>query len=211
MEMGKLIKMDLTEFLDELASDSPAPGGGSVAALSGALGSALLSMVCNLTLGKESYAAVQDELKKILEKSEQLREKLTKLIDEDTEAFNEVMKAFKMPKETETQKEKRKQVIQQGFKTAAAVPLETARTCAQLLDLAQVVAEKGNKSSITDVAVAALMAKAGIASALLNVKINLGSIKDTTFVEQTLSEIDELERKAHSTTKDIMTIVESSL
>ena len=117
--MSKLVDMNINEFLDELASNSPAPGGGSVAALSGALGTALSSMVCNLTIGKEKYEDVQDEIKDALEKSEQVRMQLTELIDKDTEAFNDVMKAFRMPKETEEQKERRRQAIQEGYITAA--------------------------------------------------------------------------------------------
>ncbi|MFW6121156.1 MAG: cyclodeaminase/cyclohydrolase family protein [Petrotogales bacterium] len=209
--MGKLVDMNLETFLDELASDSPAPGGGSVAALSGALGTALSSMVCNLTLEKEKYEDVQHEIKDVFKKSEQLRKQLTELIDKDTQAFNDVIKAFKMPKETEEQKEKRKQAIQKGYKTAAHVPLETAKACEKVLDISLVVAEKGNKNSITDAVVSALMAQAGVESAILNVKINLGSIKDNEFVERISFEIDELHKNAEDKTKKIMKIVEKSL
>ena len=210
-EIGPLVSMKIGGFLSELASDSPAPGGGSVAALAGSLGAALSSMVCNLTIGKEKYADVQLEIKDTLKKSEQLRKELIKLIDEDTEAFNDVMKAFKMPKETEEQKEKRKQAIQKGYKTAAKVPLETAKACEKTLDIAMVIAEKGNKNSITDAAVSALMAQAGVKSAILNIKINLGSIKDDEFVERISFEIDELQKNADDKTNEIMKIVENSL
>ena len=210
-ETGPLASMKINNFLNELASSSPAPGGGSVAALSGALGTALSSMVCNLTIGKEKYEDVQDEIKNTLEKSERIRKQLTELIDKDTEAFNDVMKAFKMPKETEEQKEKRKQAIQKGYKTAAKVPLETAKACEKILDIAMVVAEKGNKNSITDAAVSALMAQAGVKSAILNIKINLGSIKDDEFVERISFEIDELQKNADDKANEIMKIVENSL
>jgi glutamate formiminotransferase/formiminotetrahydrofolate cyclodeaminase len=159
-ETGPLANMKISSFLSELASNSPAPGGGSVAALSGALGAALTSMVCNLTVGKEKYTDVQDEIKQVLKKSESLRKKLTDLIDKDTEAFNDVIKAFRMPKETEGQKKKRSQAIQEGYKIAATVPLETSKICEKILDVALVVAEKGNQRSITDASVSALMAKA---------------------------------------------------
>jgi len=208
-ETGPLASMKINGFLSELASSSPAPGGGSAAALSGSLGAALSSMVCNLTVGKEKYADVQDDIKKVLKKSEQLRKDLTKLIDEDTEAFNDVIKAFKMPKETEEQKKKRSQAIQDGYKVAATVPLETAKTCEKILDLALVVAEKGNQNSITDAAVSALMAKAGIQSAILNVKINLGSTKDERFIEKIYFELEEIERNAIDKTDEIMKIVEN--
>jgi glutamate formiminotransferase/formiminotetrahydrofolate cyclodeaminase len=210
-ETGPLASMKVNGFLSELASSSPAPGGGSVAALSGSLGAALSSMVCNLTVGKEKYADVQDEIKEVLKKSEQLRKKLTKLIDEDTEAFNDVMKAFKMPKETEEQKKKRIAAIQEGYKTAAAVPLETANTCEKILDVAIVVAKKGNQNSITDSAVSALMAQAGIEAAILNIKINLGSIKDETFVKKISSEIDKLQKNTFKKTEEIMKIVYSKM
>ena len=210
-EEGPLASMKVNSFLSELASSSPAPGGGSVAALSGGLGAALSSMVCNLTIGKEKYADVQDEIKNTLKKSEQLRKDLTRLIDEDTDAFNDVMKAFKMPKETEEQKKKRSKAIQEGYKTAAQVPLETAKTCEKILDVAKVIAEKGNQNSITDSAVSALMAQVGVESAILNVKINLESIKDETFVKKTSSEIEKLQSNTDKKTKEILKIVNSKI
>jgi len=206
-EAGRLASMSVKDFLSELASSSPAPGGGSVAALSGALGAALSSMVCNLTIGKEKYLDVQDEIKKVLRKSETLRKKLTTLIDKDTQAFNDVMKAFKMPKETEEQKNNRSKAIQDGYKVAASVPLETARICEEILDVAMVVAEKGNTSSITDAAMSAIMAKAGVEGAILNVKINLGSIKDEKFVEKMRKELDEIEKNSISKTGKILKLV----
>ncbi|MCK4366167.1 MAG: glutamate formimidoyltransferase [Thermoplasmatales archaeon] len=210
-ETGPLASMKVNGFLSELASNSPAPGGGSVAALAGSLGAALSSMVCNLTIGKEKYVDVQDEIKLVLKKSEQLRKKLIKLIDEDTEAFNDVMKAFKMSKETEEQKKKRSAAIQAGYKTAASVPLETARTCEKILDVTLVVAKKGNQNSITDAAVSALMAQAGVEGAILNVKINLGSIKDETFVKKISSELDKLQRDTSNKTEEILKIVNSKM
>jgi glutamate formiminotransferase/formiminotetrahydrofolate cyclodeaminase len=210
-ETGPLASMKVNGFLSELASSSPAPGGGSVAALAGGLGAALSSMVCNLTVGKEKYADVQEEIKEVLKKSEKLRKELTKLIDKDTEAFNDVMKAFKMPKETEEQKKKRSEAIQEGYKTAASVPLETARTCEKILDIAIVIAKKGNQNSITDSAVSALMAQAGVESAIFNVKINLGSIKDEIFVKKISSEIDKLRENTAKKTEEIMKIVYSKM
>jgi len=198
-------------FLDEVASSSPAPGGGSVAALSGALGAALSSMVCNLTREKQGYETVQNEIREILEKSEELRKDLTDLIDKDTDAFNEVMKALKMPKETEDQKEQRTNAIQAAFKQAAEVPLETARKCIQILDIAHVVAEKGNKNSISDAAVSALMAQTGVQAAMLNVRINLSSIKDPEYVQQVSTELHELLQNAMQKSTEILGIVEKNL
>ncbi len=210
-ETGPLASKTIKGFLSETASSSPAPGGGSVAALSGALGTALSSMVCNLTIGKEKYKDVEDEIKKVLTKSEKLRKELTILIDEDTEAFNDVIKAFKMPKETDEQKKKRSNAIQEGYKTAATVPLKTAETCEQILDIANVLAKIGNQNSITDAAVSALMAKAGVESAILNVRINLGSIKDEAFVEKISKELIDLEKSTERKTEEILKIVKKAM
>ena len=208
---GPLASMTLKGFLSELASSSPAPGGGSVAALAGSLGAALTSMVCHLTIGKEKYADVQGEIKETLTSSETLRQRLLLLIDKDTDAFNDVMKAFKLPKETEEQRAKRSQAIQEGYKAAAMVPLETAKTCAATLDTALLAAEKGNKNSITDAGVAALLGRAGVHAAALNVTINLGSIKDKTFVEKIAAELENLETTAQEKEKNILTEVRKNL
>jgi glutamate formiminotransferase/formiminotetrahydrofolate cyclodeaminase len=210
-ETGPLASMKINGFLSELASSSPAPGGGSVAALAGSLGASLSSMVCNLTIGKEKYIDVQDKIKETLKQSEKIRKELTKLIDEDTNAFNDVMKAFKMPKETESQKEKRSKAIQEGYKIAAKVPLKTARTCEKIFDIAKIVAEIGNQNSITDSVVSALMAQAGVKSAILNVKINLSSIKDEKFVKDVSSEIEELQKTSDKKTNEILNIVNQKI
>ena len=208
---GNLASLKVSDFLSELASKSPAPGGGSVAALSGALGSSLTSMVCNLTIGKEKYKNVEDEIIQILKKSENLRKKLTELIDKDTEAFNDVMKAFKMPKETENQIKKRKQAIQNGYKTASQVPFETAQTCEKILDIAMFVAKNGNENSITDSGVSALIAKAGVEGAILNVKINLGSIQDEEFVKKLSSKLDKMDINCKQKTEEILKIVHNKM
>ena len=210
-ETGPLACMSVKDFLSELASSSPAPGGGSVAALSGALSAALSSMVCNLTIGKEKYENVQDEIKRVLRESEQLRKHLTKLIDKDTEAFNEVMKAMKMSKETDDQKEKRREALQKAYKSAAMVPFETAETCEKVLDLAIVVAEKGNQNSITDAAISAYMANIGVQSAVLNVKINLGSIKDESFVKKISENLKKIEKNSIDKTDGILKIVNDKM
>lgn len=210
-DTGPLASMKIKDFLSELASKSPAPGGGSVAALSGALGAALSSMVSNLTIGKEKYQEVEGEIKEVLKKSEILRKKLTDLIDKDTVAFNDVIAAFKMPKETEEQKSKRSKAIQEGYKTASKVPLETAKTCAQILDVAKIVAEKGNKNSITDAGASAIMAQSGVESAILNVKINLCAIKDKPFVDITTKEINDLQNRSADKVRSIMKLVSKHL
>ncbi|MEM0466846.1 MAG: cyclodeaminase/cyclohydrolase family protein [Candidatus Thermoplasmatota archaeon] len=209
--MQKLSQLPINLFLDELASSSPAPGGGSVAALAGALGAALTSMVGNLTLGKEAYLTVQEEIQKILSHSEQLRKELTDLIDKDTAAFNEVITAIQMPKETDEQKQKRRNALQQAYKKAAQVPFQTAQLCEQILDLALEVAQKGNKNSITDAAVSSLMAHAGVQAAVFNVKINLGAIKDEAFVKNMMFGLKEIQLKSDEKNQKIINIVESTL
>ena len=163
----------------------------------------LICIFCLITLGcsnkdkheelKANIITPAQDYIEIIE-GEKLRKQLTVLIDEDTNAFNDVIKAFKMPKETEQQKAKRSRAIQEGYKKAMQVPLETARCCVKILDIAFAVAEKGNRNSITDAGVAALMANAGVQSAILNVQINLGSIKGETFVNNISKEISEMKK-----------------
>jgi len=207
----KLVEMKVSEFIEELSSDSPAPGGGSVAALSGALSAALSSMVCNLTIGKEKYKDVEYDMENILERLQNIKKRLLEIIDEDTEAFNQVMDAFKLPKNTEEEKKVRKEKIQEALKKAALVPLETARLCAEIIEISKEVAEKGNKNSITDAGVSMIMADAGLKSAILNVKINLKSIEDEKVVESLIYELDVLERNSRETAKDVEEIVSSYL
>ena len=191
-EQGPLASSTISQFLSELASSSPAPGGGSVAALSGALAASLDSMVCQLTIGKKKYEDVQDDISELSHHIKKLHKRLIELIDEDTNAFNDVMAAFKMPKETEEQKKKRSQAIQKGYKKAAEIPLETAQTAKEVLHLSINVARKGNKNSITDAGVAALLGYSAVYAAVLNVEINLGSIKDKDFVNKMSDELHTL-------------------
>ncbi len=171
----------VNEFLNEVASNSPAPGGGSVSALAGSLGVALSSMVCRLTIGKKKYADVQAEMESILKKSEDLRSKLTAVIDEDTESFNTVMAAFAMAKETEDQKMQRGKASQEATKSATLVPLKLLSLCEEGIGLAKTVAEKGNKNSLSDVGVSLLLLQAAAHGASLNVRINLPGLDDQTF------------------------------
>jgi len=198
-----LVEKNLEEFLDELASSSPAPGGGSVSALLGSLSAALTSMVCRLTENKKGYENVITEIKKVLEESELIRKKTTELIDEDTAVFNEVMSAFKIPKENPG----RLKTIQDAIKKAAEVPLKTMRECYKALELAKVVAEKGNVNSISDTGVAALTATTGVQSASLNVMINLKFINDNDFVERIAKEVTDLTKKSIELNKEIIKIV----
>lgn len=189
---NRLINLKMTSFLNELASDSPAPGGGSAACLTAAMGAALGSMVSNLTIGKEKYKDVEDFFKEKVQKTEKLRKKLTNLVYKDANAFSGVIQAFKMPKETEEQKAARSAKIQEEYKHAADVPMETCRTCREVIDLLEEMGTKGNAHALSDVAVGALCALTGLKSAALNVKINIPAIKDEAYVEETKKELNEL-------------------
>ena len=171
-------------FLDEVASNSPAPGGGSVSALAGSLGAALTSMVCRLTIGKKKYADVQPEIESILKRSENLRVELTSIIDEDTAAFNNVMAAFGMPKDTDEQKSHRNKAIQEATKSATLVPLKLAGLCEEGVALAKVVAEKGNKNSRSDAGVSLFLFQAAANGAALNVHTNLSGLEDRKFRDE---------------------------
>lgn len=206
-----LTSQTISRFLDELASNSPAPGGGSVAALSGALGAALTSMVCNLTIGKKKYLDGEAEMKRVLGQAEMLRQKFTTLIDRDTEAFNKVMEAFGLPKESDDQKALRSAAIQQSTKEAALVPLEVMKHVIDALALARAVASHGNENSISDAGVSALMLHAGLEGAALNVEINLASIKDTEFVGWKSEEVASLLRTGRTMTEEVLDIVRGKI
>ena len=188
----KLTDKPVTNFLDELASSAPAPGGGSVAALSGALGAALVSMVCNLTLGKKGYEDVQGDIQDLLTKSEALRQELTDLLEDDVAAYTGYSKAAKMPRETDEQKAERAEAMQAALKTATDVPLHIADTAVRVMDLCMPAAEKGNKWAVSDAGVAVLMAEAALRSAALNVLINLGSLKDKEFAADRRAKLESL-------------------
>ena len=200
-------KKSMNGFLDELASSSPAPGGGSVAAVAGALGAALTSMVCNLTIVKKKYIAVEEQLKKVLKDSEELRARFTVLIDKDTEAFNKVMEAFSLPKDDDSQKALRDAAITAATKEATMVPLEVMKHCIDAMALAQNVAENGNKNSISDAGVSALMLHAACESAALNVRINLNGLADTEFVHWKTDELISLLKTSRMMLEETQSIV----
>jgi len=206
-----LTTLPVSKFLNELASNSPAPGGGSVAALSGALGAALTSMVCNLTIGKKKYLDVENEMKNILRQSEELRQRFTVLIDKDTEAFNKVMEAFGLPKETDDQKALRSAAIQGATKEAALVPLEVMKHVIDGLALVKIVAEKGNVKSASDAGVSALMLYVAAEGAGLNVQINLSGIQDTEFVGWKTEEVTSLLHTSRMKLEEIRKIVDGKI
>ncbi|MBN1641604.1 MAG: cyclodeaminase/cyclohydrolase family protein [Anaerolineae bacterium] len=188
----KLTDKTLVAFLDALSSSAPAPGGGSVAALSGALGAALVSMVCNLTLGKKKYADVEEQIAALVEQSEALRLRLTDLLEADVKAYTGVSEAYRLPHDTDERKAARSAAIQDALKKATVVPMQVAEACCQVLDLCTPAAEMGNIYAVSDAGVAALMAEAGLRSAALNVIININAIKDQAFAGEMRSQLDGL-------------------
>ncbi|MDM8526260.1 cyclodeaminase/cyclohydrolase family protein [Desulfococcaceae bacterium HSG8] len=194
---------NIKTFLEQTASGSPVPGGGSIAALSAALGAALSEMVANLTIGKKGYESSEEEMKIIAEKASVLREKLARDIDRDADAYNEVMQAFKLPKGNEEEKAERKKAIQEGLKTAALVPLDVAKDAAIIMDMAEKVVRDGNKNAVTDGVVAAMMSRTAALAAICNVKVNLKEIEDKGFVKDISAKTEQTENEIRKKEKEI--------
>jgi formiminotetrahydrofolate cyclodeaminase len=178
----------LMEILDSLSSESATPGGGTVAGIAGAIASSLLSMVCNLTIGKKKYQSVEDEIKKYLAESEKLKLEFIALAEKDTEVFNEVMEAYQLPHGDEEEQAERKKAIEETTKRAALVPMDILKRCETIARLCVSVASKGNENSISDVGVASIMATAAAQSAALNILINLSTISDDDFISKLKTE-----------------------
>ncbi len=193
----------LKQFLAELSSKNATPGGGSASALAGALSASLLSMVCNLTIGKEKFIAVEPKAKGILAESERLRDLFSEMMEKDAEAFNKVMAAYKLPKESDEEKAERKAAIQHALKGAADVPLKIAQQALHLLELSQELVEIANPHAISDVGVAVLLAEGAVWGALLNVDINAGMIKDKELSKELISEAVIL-RERSSAIRDLV-------
>lgn len=202
-----LKEMNLKTFLDTTASNEPVPGGGSVAALAGALAASLSAMVANLTLGKKNYESVQGEMQSLFERMDLLKDALLEDIDRDAASFDQVMACFKMPKETDEEKKKRSQKMQEAFRLACQVPLEVAKKALSIMDEAEYVVVHGNKNAVTDGAVSAMMARTACLSALYNVKINLSSLKDEEEKRNFQKEVDRLEKLVQQRETEILSLV----
>jgi formiminotetrahydrofolate cyclodeaminase len=209
--MSEIKDKSIQLFLDELASKSATPGGGSVSALMGAQSAALTSMVCNLTIGKPKYAEVEVEMQALLQKSEALREKLTGLIKADVDVFNRLMAAYGLPKETDEEKAVRTEAIQTVLKAATEVPLECARACVEAIELSRCAANKGNIGVISDAGAAVLAGYSGLKSAALNVYTNTGSLKDRQFAEAKLAELETILKAVDVAVEEIYQIVKTKL
>ena len=196
--------LSVGEFARKTSSSEPVPGGGSISALAGGLSAALAEMVASLTLGSNKYEAVHKDMEVINKKAHDLCEELLDDIQTDSEAFTKVMEAFKLPKTTDEEKSTRSKAIQIAMKGAADVPMSVAEKAFQVMDLSAAVVEKGNKNAVTDGMVSAMMARTAVLGALLNVKINLGSIKDTDYVTAMTKRVDQLEKAAKEKEEQIL-------
>lgn len=201
----------LSDFMDEVAAGTPVPGGGSVAAASGASGASLVSMVCRLTIGKKKYQEFEEELKKVLEESEKLRQELKELIIKDGESFTRVLDSFKLPQNTPEEQARRLLAIQEAYKEAALVPLRTMEKSLEVLKLSRIVVEKGNVNTLSDAGASALMAKSALEGALLNVKINLKSIEDQTFASELKNKSEFILSESQRLKQEIDTLLQEKL
>ena len=192
---NSLTDLTVKGLLDVTAGKEPVPGGGSISALSGSIAAALTEMVAGLTIGKKKYAEVEEQMKQLAERVQQIRQQLILDVDRDSEAYNVVFAAFQMPKETDEEKAARSAQIQEATKIAANVPMEVARRVYSLLSDIEEVVSNGNQNAVTDGCVAMMSARNAIIGALFNVRINLTSIKDEQFVADMTAEADRLERE----------------
>ncbi|MBQ8690555.1 MAG: cyclodeaminase/cyclohydrolase family protein [Phascolarctobacterium sp.] len=194
--MSDLTKLSCQEFLEKLASNAPTPGGGGGAAMAGALAVALASMVGNLTVGKEKFAQHEVEVQELLVKADALRLELLNLVNADAEVFNSFMACYRLPKNTDEEKQARNQAIQNAAKEAAEVPLKIAESCLEIMKLAERIAIIGNPGAITDAAVSAIMARAALRSAVYNVVVNLKLIKDEAYNQAMYAKIEAMQNEA---------------
>jgi glutamate formiminotransferase/formiminotetrahydrofolate cyclodeaminase len=206
-----LVMKKVKNFVDEVSRESPAPGGGSIAALAGALGAALASMVANLSIGKRGTEEVEEELKPIAETAQEIKNILVQAIDDDTNAFNEYMTALRLPARTTEEKNRKKEAVQAGLKSAISVPLRTAQKSAEAMELAATAAEKGNINSVTDAGVGAHIAYTGVVGGIFNVLINLKEIDDATYVKDMLSTCKKLEKTSQQKLEKIMARVREKI
>ena len=208
---SSLLDFNLREFANELSIDSPAPGGGSTAALCGALSASLSSMVSNLTVGKKEYKNVQKDVKEIAVKAQSLKDEFLRAVDLDTIAFNKLMEAYRLPKKTEEQKEERAQAVEKALKEATLVPFGVLEKSIKALDLAREIALKGNKNSLSDAGVAGLTAQAAAEGGYYNIKINLPNLQDNEFKSKIKKQAASLKKKAVKLGDELREIIEKEL
>lgn len=209
--MTNLIELSSEKFLTELASSAPAPGGGGGAAMAGALAAALSSMVANLTIGKEKFAAQEAEIKELLKQAEAERARFLQLVGEDAAVFNSFMSCYKLPKATEAEKAARTAAIRAAAKKAATVPLDIARSAFNVLKLADKLVVLGNPGVITDGACSALLARAALRCAEYNVRINLGLTKDEAWNAQVAAELEVMLKEAEVLENNLLKATDKAL
>lgn len=207
----KLVKLNLQEFANETSSESPAPGGGSISAYCGAMGAALGTMVANLSSHKRGWDHKWEEFSDWAQKGINYQNQLLDLVDEDTNAFNKIMEAFRLPKESQKDIEARNDAIQNATKYAIETPFKVMETAYQSMEVMKAMAQIGNPNSITDAAVGALCATTAVRGAFLNVKINCGDCQDKDFVKNIIDKGDDLVQKAQKIEAEIMAITESKI
>ena len=208
---SRLVKMDLVDFADETASESPAPGGGSISAYVGSLGVSLGTMVANLSSHKPGWDDKWKEFSVWAEKGQYYKNELLKLVDEDTNAFNKIMTAFGMPKSTDEEKKKRTAAIQEATKYATEIPLRVMQLSYESMEIIKAMTEIGNPNSVTDAGVGALCARAAVIGAYLNVKINASGLSDKSFAADIIAKGKQIEEKAQALENEILKIVNSKI
>lgn len=207
----KLAELTLTGFIDKTAGSDPVPGGGSVAAMNGATAAALAEMVANLTIGRKKYEDRDEMMRAAAARAAAYREQFIHDIDADSDAYNLVFDAFKMPKESDEEKTARSAKIQEATKVAAEVPLGVARRACEMMEVIDTVARNGNRNAITDTGVAMMSARTAVMGAALNVKINLGSLKDETYVTAISAELERLVQDATAREQGLLTYINSQI
>lgn len=208
---SKLVSMTLTDFADETASESPAPGGGSISAYVGSLGISLATMVANLSSHKKGWDARWEEFSLWAEKGQTIKDELTKLVDLDTAAFNKIMEAFSLPKGTEDEKAIRKQAIQDATKFAIEVPFKVMQLSYDSLSIIKAMAEVGNPNSVSDAGVGALCARSAVMGAFMNVRINASGYDDKTYVTNIIAKGKDIEANTMALETEILKIVNEKI
>ncbi len=207
----KLADKTCNEFVNELASKSPVPGGGGAAALVGAIGVALSSMVCNLTTGKKKYAQFEDDIQDILKKAQELQNSLMQMIDEDAENFLPLSKAYGMPKGTEQERKLKEETLEKALKQACEVPIKIVKACYDAIKLHAELVDKGSRLAISDVGVGVQCLRAAIISGQLNIVININSIKDSVYVDRIKKEVMPLVKEGVNLADEVYEKVEQIL
>ena len=206
-----LVKTELERFSERLAAGTPTPGGGSAAALSGALAASLIHMVCELTIGREAYREHEEAVRAMRDRAGALRRDLLVLVDRDAEAYDDVMKAIRMPKGSEAEKTTRKEALAQANLFATETPMATAEACCALMRLAVELVDRGNRNAISDVGSAALLAYAGLRGGVLNIRINLAGLAGADHAAKALNRIRSLEVDAETLRERALTAISARM